>query len=798
MSTKERVAHRRSHLHTRTRFSGRAYKLSRLTIALYIVVICMTLVAIVAHAQQRCVPVAGGVPGLGGPPNWFGPTTLPSPQFWPQEDDPRWNGALADTFVTGTDEEARFRALYDTDTTGQRYLYLAFNAKKSSDAGATTASQHRVYIGLSDNVGTTAVVFRINLTTLAPSSSPDIANTNFDARMYKLTGTTWGAQTPPAWLADPTTGQTRVWIKNSSWAVHLRIPLTTTPMSDFSNGVSVGGSGTTPASTFLLWFTIMRGTPAASTSPPPIIAYKLPRTSPTFTTDDTSLGNPDFPPPTSTNWQPTRFSTGPTDPGCSTEGVSLYVGDIGTTNPVSSEIKWKIPSGSTTRPTNTFYARPRNNTTATIPAGGIRATFRIANWGSQIDPNVVASPSPGGSPIVLWDTIPGGSNVPNSDPIPVASPPIPAGSWLPYPAPPSPATPIHFDWQLTDAEASDFQGTNPRKRTHQCMLVELSGGGLTFFNDSVVRNMDFEDASTMRREAEISVVGLTPIAGTGPRRDVYLIVETQNMPAVVKPTPVVSRARRPGVGTGGMTGAGMTTQQLDSFMPTYKVYAYHDTGTTLRTEAGVFRILEPQGSFGYYVRHDGDLGGWRHRLDGAQQIGPNFYLIKVPNNGTSTIYTTIEALPSGGGGGSGFFSLGLRGGVAVPHSPFSNLYDPGGAFTADLEYHATNFFSVSGQFGYRRFSSGSSFVPGFNLFQFSGGPKVYLSSGSTRPFLNGGIGAFKFDPGSKKFGVYTGGGLQFRVWPNLWLEGEYDFHSVFTTGQNFKFSTVQGGIRIRF
>jgi hypothetical protein len=148
---------------------------------------------------------------------------------------------------------------------------------------------------------------------------------------------------------------------------------------------------------------------------------------------------------------------------------------------------------------------------------------------------------------------------------------------------------------------------------------------------------------------------------------------------------------------------------------------------------------------------------------------------------------------------AGFFSFGLRGGVAIPNGNANTFFDPGAAFTADLEYHATNQLSAVGLFGYRRMSSGFPLVSGVNVFQFSGGAKAYLTgTGQLRPFVNGGIGGFKFDPGSTKFGVYGGGGLQYRAWPRVWLEGEYNYHTVFTTGSNFTFSTVQGGVRFRF
>ena len=145
---------------------------------------------------------------------------------------------------------------------------------------------------------------------------------------------------------------------------------------------------------------------------------------------------------------------------------------------------------------------------------------------------------------------------------------------------------------------------------------------------------------------------------------------------------------------------------------------------------------------------------------------------------------------------SHFFSVGGRVGVAIPHGEVNDFFDPNIAATADLEYHATDQFSIAGLFGYRRFSS--SFSGHENLYQISAGPKFYLTTDSTRPFVNGGAGAFVDDTGTVRFGLHLGGGLQFQVSPKVALEGEYQFHNVFVGGANFRFSTVQGGVRFRF
>jgi len=142
-----------------------------------------------------------------------------------------------------------------------------------------------------------------------------------------------------------------------------------------------------------------------------------------------------------------------------------------------------------------------------------------------------------------------------------------------------------------------------------------------------------------------------------------------------------------------------------------------------------------------------------------------------------------------------FFSVGARAGVGIPHGDINNFFDPNIAATADLEYHATDQFSIGGVFGYHRFSGPFSAA---NIYRISANGKFYPGTGPLRPFFNGGGGAYVFDSGTTKFGMHVGGGLQFRAWPKTWIEVEYNFHNVFTSGSNVKFSTVQGGVRFRF
>jgi hypothetical protein len=78
--------------------------------------------------------------------------------------------------------------------------------------------------------------------------------------------------------------------------------------------------------------------------------------------------------------------------------------------------------------------------------------------------------------------------------------------------------------------------------------------------------------------------------------------------------------------------------------PTYEVHVYHTTGRKI----GSAEILEPQGPFGYLVDHVGTIEGWRHRLQGRgvvlEEVSPNFFHVKVPDNGSVVVNTIIEAV----------------------------------------------------------------------------------------------------------------------------------------------------------
>lgn len=147
-------------------------------------------------------------------------------------------------------------------------------------------------------------------------------------------------------------------------------------------------------------------------------------------------------------------------------------------------------------------------------------------------------------------------------------------------------------------------------------------------------------------------------------------------------------------------------------------------------------------------------------------------------------------------GTSNKFAFFLDAGAGIPNGTFSSAVNTGFSFNTGVEYIANNHFSMEGIFGYHHVPGAS---PGsLNLYQFSVNGKTYLTSGALRPFVNFGIGAYKFSPGTTKFGGNVGTGVFYRLTSRVGLEGVYDFHVVNTPGGATKFSTLQGGVRFYF
>jgi hypothetical protein len=286
-----------------------------------------------------------------------------------------------------------------------------------------------------------------------------------------------------------------------------------------------------------------------------------------------------------------------------------------------------------------FFAKP------TFPGGfvqaqkeSIRASFSLANWGSQFSEVTPAS----WRPIIsnqLYQDAQGEARHkwPDSN--------VPADVSL--------ATTMVRN--INAYLNGTFGGGMPpagSQNPHQCMLVELTSDdpNIVIQTSSIYANMNIVSASTYRRMAEISVVGASVLSPKP--RDVYLYIQKYNMP------PVVQQGDKP---PGGNTIGGVNLDTQHSFastgpplprdvedfaaqVPTWTIHAYIETGQFYTLDDGTKApVLRPQTAFGYYVQHEGDLYGWETRLYGAEKLADHLYVMRVPNNGTAHVETVVQA-----------------------------------------------------------------------------------------------------------------------------------------------------------
>jgi hypothetical protein len=551
--------------------------------------------------------------GLPGAPQFAAPTP---DTFGTQLDDPRWNGNYRQDFTDASATEADVRMLRDGDA-----LYLSFEARVDPDGAAPNVDG--IYVGFSQD-GNTAVMTKVTMpmmVTPPPFTNSNEINSSFWWKTTNGGTSPWHRQAVPQTWATGT--NVHAWVgagspgtgTGSAWALNAKFSLT-------DIGAALGGGALTGP--FLMWFEIAVQTTAAGTIP-----YDWPSGA-SLGFDTTSAGCSGSSPcaslPVSTFG--TAYPASPSD--CPT-GIEINPMSIGVT-PVSGGVPSTTVHYGTGHPANDFVALMTDTSGAAVAPNTVEGRFRIANWGSTVGvggdwKDMVKDGS--GNPVLGLNATTGSQVV------------------LHCVNPPDTTAPQCF--QLPPGAPAD-----------QCLLVELAqhgGSGATFVSSSARRNMDFVSASTFERSAEISIRGLAPLAGSPGSRDVYIYVRTLNMPAETKgnppivvpdPVPPVKRQEHPRAAAGQAPRYRLTTyDRYASVMPTYEVHVYHDTGRT-RVEDGLTRkILEPQAPFGYFVEHSGDLSGWRTALTGEgfvlEELGPNFYHAKIPDNGSVKVHTKIDS-----------------------------------------------------------------------------------------------------------------------------------------------------------
>ena len=497
--------------------------------------------------------------------------------------------------------------------------------------------------------------------------------------------------------------------------------------------------------------------------------------------------------PAKSDWGTLTFNTGA---GCG-GGVTLAWNDIGVDDPTSSgtiineirrisdaivteanlaacqalpdNVQWPGTQG----PTNTFVIRPGNTMASNAQ---VTSRVTIANWG--IPSNTSWGP--------LGEPVPdvGNTGVTANPPLEITLPPGPASS----------ANQLTVDWNMSYKQSCLY-----KFQDHQCIRVELesSNPGTRIIDRVVQRNMDFVSASTFTRDAEISAVGYgAPPAGLT-EHGFMLVVDTLRYTYTLD-QPYYYGSRY------GVSAPPEFNQIPMAWYPdgleealVWTTRGYRRTGNTLTIGSNDYEYVEPVGAFGVLAGHDGPVRGWEQELLGGSDLqkingNDNVYMLEIPEDQVATVTTFIKSLPPS------VFAIFLHGGINSPQGDFDTVFDPGLSLNVGLEYALNSQFSGVLTAGYHQFESTSSLLDDVNVFQLSANARYYPVQSTLRPFANGGIGVYAFDPGDTSFGFNVGAGVQYRLTSSFSLEGAFNYHRPDDGNTSGAFATIQGGIHIRF
>jgi hypothetical protein len=641
-----------------------------------------------AIAQPDCVTPPVGLPGLGGPPVWFGPAGADT--WRPELHDPRWAGGPVRQFPFTSDaaaaDDGQYRVVVDSET-----LYVSFQVL-SDNTVPTFDFEDAVYFGMTNGASSgarlivvypdrdAASVFPAAPAAGTPSDSPrphqvDVAGfvSWFTTPDITVPDPTWTLQGgAPTGLSDVAywegvlDGSSMTGSPGVSWGVTLKMDLAilgvTGPMKMFfgeriSNSAGIVRLGSSPL--------------APSDA------------------DAISDGvNPTIVPRSTSAW------VDYVDPGTACTGnIMLSSSQVGVWDGVSLTNQVQACSmASCAGTTNQFRVTVQHVPATGITAHAVRTKIRFADWGSTIA-NWKFAP---------WNEIPGFT--PNVFTVQQSTLTGDASWGWSTTAPAGGFVDATIDYTC-DVQAGDLycpKLTNPDNEDHQCMLVEVAAAPTfstyRFDRAAVFRNMTFNGLSTLKRPATITIKGLQALTGQAAARDVYLYVQTVNLPphgnepvflkadmmqltrryaenpppiprrqvvdgpglvakpglAAAKPPALRQQATAPAAAAVGrpirstIDHPVLTPEQaLSTAWPIYKVYVYYDTGKTTTIKKNTRKLLQPMVPFGFYLNHDGALYGFTHALEGEgfklEQVAENFYRVGVVNEGSFRAGVTISA-----------------------------------------------------------------------------------------------------------------------------------------------------------
>lgn len=143
-----------------------------------------------------------------------------------------------------------------------------------------------------------------------------------------------------------------------------------------------------------------------------------------------------------------------------------------------------------------------------------------------------------------------------------------------------------------------------------------------------------------------------------------------------------------------------------------------------------------------------------------------------------------------------FFSL--HAGLAQPHGVLKSAAKQGSTFNLDFLYPVRPRLAWDLRLGLNRFD-GKAGNPDIDAWTFSPNLRfTFNPAAPVRVFLNGGVGAYHFDPGNFEAGADLGLGLNVPAGQRFAIEATYNYHWVFTASPTLRFSQAQLGVLISF
>ncbi|MCK4515010.1 MAG: hypothetical protein KAU31_07115, partial [Spirochaetaceae bacterium] len=360
-----------------------------------------------------------------------------------------------------------------------------------------------------------------------------------------------------------------------------------------------------------------------------------------------------------------------------------------------------------------------------------------------------------------------------------------------------------------DDNAFDVYGDGSIIVNHQCIMAEISAApGVEILTSGVPTNMMFGEASTYSHQAIIGAFGYDTVPGETEQR-FLLRIHTREWSADADDDEVQEyEEAKPGeraameVDPSGRQLAIpylpqtapmiIGTDNTHSFVE-YVVKGYRFTGGTITFSGVESEVVEPVGSYGYVIHHDGLAEGWDFSLEGpgVEQIDETTYVITIPAESSATVIDTITPLEPPRIRAHTFS------GIAIPVGTLAGSYGIGPNVIVGGGYYLTPEISLHGLFGYNL------------LLGTGGGPNGTLMSGSlvgryhygltnTASVFGGlGVGYYFGDAlASPGVGVSGGVGCALRLMRLLELEAGLDYH--YLPGSGSQYLHGHAGASLRF